>query len=132
MFKAIICGARDYSRELVVNSFLDGLYAKYGDELYIIEGGAKGADTIARDWVKQKFGSQYHKHHWRVDAKWQELGAYAGPDRNKTMLEEGEPNIVFGFKDDFNHKMDKGGTENMLKISAKAGIPTYLVQKIEG
>lgn len=131
MFKVIISGSRDYSRSIVVNAFLDGLYEKYGDELYIIEGGARGADKLARDWVREKFGDQYHKHHWRVDADWQKLGAYAGHARNKTMLEEGEPNIVFGFKDDFNHKMDKGGTENMLKIAAEAGVPTFLVQKIE-
>ena len=129
MFKVLVCGSRDYDREMMVNAWLDGLYATYGEELYIIAGGAKGADQLAEDWVKEKWPKRSFDHYWRVDAEWSKLGAYAGPARNKVMLEEGKPDLVLAFKDDFNWKMDKGGTENMVKISQAAGVPTFVIQK---
>jgi hypothetical protein len=136
--RVIICGARDYKREVVIQTFLDGLYKEHGDKLYVIEGGAKGADRIADEWCQKNWTSD-HRNHWQCCAEWEvykEDGTkytdkQAGHIRNKKMLDEGKPDIVFAFKDDFNWKLDKGGTENMVKIAAKAGVPTYVVQKVE-
>lgn len=130
MFKVIVCGDREYSRQVMVDTWLDGLYATYGDELYIIEGGAKGADKCARNWCDKKWGVQSFRHHWRCDANWLKYPKWeAGHIRNQQMLDEGEPDLVLAFKDDFNWKMDKGGTENMVKISTEAGVNAFVIQK---
>lgn len=129
MFTVIVCGDRKYSRAMMVNAWLDGLYATYGDELKIIAGGAKGVDQLAEDWVKAKWHHQSPRHYWRVDADWAKLGAYAGHARNKVMLNEGQPDLVLAFKDDFNWNLDKGGTENMVKIAKEADVPTFVIQK---
>ena len=52
-------------------------------------------------------------------AEWNKFGRAAGPMRNKRMLIDGKPDMVFAFHDDIENSK---GTANMIKITREAGI----------
>lgn len=110
--KAIVCGGRDYSDSNYLEQVLD-LCVKWWDLQLIITGGAKGADSLAHQWaLKRKLATEIHH------ADWSSYGKAAGMIRNKAMLAQ-EPNVVIAF--------DGGsGTENMITIARKAGIPVFI------
>lgn len=92
----------------------------------LIEGEAKGADSIARDCAKYlgmivlPFPAQWKKYGGRG------RGNPAGPIRNQQMLDEGKPNLVVAF----HNNIDKSkGTKDMLNRTKKAGIPCYLISE---
>jgi len=107
---------------IVIRDFMD----KHGDDLTIIEGCAKGADSMAEGFARQFSVPVLH-----FPAKWndypKELKWRAGHDRNARMLEEGQPDMVVAFKDGLLPSLAKGGTENMVRISREAGIPVMVV-----
>ena len=80
----------------------------------IIEGEAKGADTIA--WVVADILGLAVE---RYPADWGSYGKAAGPRRNKQMLIEGKPDFVVWF-----HKniTSSKGTANMISQAEAAGI----------
>lgn len=75
----IVCGGRDYGDRERVYSNLDRVNEKCQIHL-IIEGGANGADTLARDWALNR-GIQVATFH----ANWNRFKGYAGPLRNQAM-----------------------------------------------
>ena len=81
---------------------------------HIIEGEARGADTLARLWAQAR---------GRVvcafPADWSR-GKSAGYVRNKQMLEEGKPDAVVAFP-------GGRGTDVMLALAKDAGVPTVQV-----
>jgi hypothetical protein len=86
----------------------------------IIEGGAKGADSIARDWAMSR-----QRPLLIFPAHWDRYGRAAGPMRNKQMLEKGKPDIVLAYHNDLEHSK---GTRNMVDQASKAGLEV-IVQK---
>ena len=58
----------------------------------IIEGYAKGADTLAGEWALAR-----NIHLLTYPANWRKDGKAAGPIRNVRMLEEGHPDLVLAF-----------------------------------
>lgn len=122
----LICGSRDWTRSAVIETYLNGLKVELGPELVIIEGDAPGADKIAGDWAKRNL---LEKNHLCFPADWKKHGRAAGAIRNKQMLDEGKPDVVVAFKDEFDFFLQKGGTENMIEQANNAGIPCYVMQK---
>lgn len=88
--KFIVCGGRDYSDKARVHQVLDGVHKKCTIHA-IIEGGATGADRLAREWALEK-GIQVFTAH----ANWKLYGNGAGPKRNAAMLAL-EPDGVIAF-----------------------------------
>ena len=111
--KVLICGARDFNDITLIDSFVRSL----PKDTTIIEGEAKGADSIARDCAI-KYGLQVEKY----PADWS-MGKVGGVLRNKKMLLEGKPDYIVGYSKDI--KTSKG-TKNMLTQGIKAGVPTFL------
>jgi hypothetical protein len=105
----LVCGGRDYSDKARVFAVLDKLHAEAGIDL-IIEGGAKGADQLAAIW-SDKPGVDLE----RYEADWENQGAFAGPARNKRMLEIGKPDVVIAFP-------GGRGTADMVRKARKAGV----------
>lgn len=122
--RVLICGDRNYNQKAPIKTYLDGLYAQFGKDLVIIEGGAKGADKIAAEWCGDK-----DVEHLQFPADWDAHGKSAGSIRNKQMLKEGKPDLVIAFKDRFDWFFGTGGTENMIEIATKAGVPAYVMSK---
>lgn len=111
--RVLVCGARDYDNADLINQQLKILLEAYGPFI-LIEGEAKGADTIARRWGD--------RHLPRMNiipfpAQWSRYGRGAGPIRNLQMLEQGKPDLVLAFGG------KKGtGTNHMVRIAKKAGV----------
>ena len=109
--RVLVCGGRDYTDYRRVQDVL-----KNWNITCIIQGEARGADTLAR---------QYAERH-RVDvlsfpALWDKHGKAAGPIRNAQMLAEGKPDFVVAFP-------GGRGTQNMINQAMKAGIEVKVVE----
>ena len=90
----------------------------------LIEGEAKGVDSIARDfWINQK--RRYLEPYW---ADWAEHGNAAGVIRNQRMLDEGKPDLVICF---FTNWATSRGTRDMWNRAKKAGVRVVAYQ-LEG
>lgn len=88
---------------------------KYG-ELTVIQGGAKGGDTIGHDFaVVNWLGMEEYR------AEWDKHGKKAGILRNLRMRDEGKPDLVIAFP-------GGTGTAHMIKIAREAGIPVEEVK----
>jgi hypothetical protein len=89
--RLIVCGGRNYANTSRVYRYLDGLIERYRIEM-VAQGGAPGADTIARDWCEDR----------QVDyatylARWDADGRSAGPRRNQRMFDNFKPDLVVAF-----------------------------------
>lgn len=124
--RVLICGSRNWKHKGPIKTYLDGLHKAFGDALVIIEGGADGADRIAGEWAIDN-----EVEHLIYEADWETHGKSAGPVRNEKMLKEGKPDLVLGFKSGFDWFFQRGGTEHMINIAGKAGVPTYVISKNE-
>ena len=104
----LVCGGRSYADAEKVNSVL-AAFDPAPD--VIMQGGASGADYLARRWARHNsvFVMNY-------PADWNRLGLQAGPRRNQQMLDEGKPDIVIVFA-------GGKGTADMTQRAKRAGIP---------
>lgn len=107
--RVIVCGGRDYQDGARLSAVLRKLHSEAGIDL-LIEGGAKGADFLAHVWATMEgIDTQ------RYEADWEAFGSFAGPKRNKAMLDEGKPDLVIAFP-------GGAGTRNMIRQARKAGV----------
>lgn len=110
--RVLVCGGRNYRDIERVKAVLDKLHGEAGIDV-LIEGGAPGADRLASEWARS----------WavpteRYEADWEAHGNFAGPMRNRRMLEEGKPDIVIAFP-------GGRGTADMCRKARKAGVEVY-------
>lgn len=108
--RVLVCGGRDYGDRAAVARELDD-YLHRVSHLVIIQGGASGADQLARDWCVQRFVSYQH-----FPADWRRHGKAAGPIRNAQMLADGRPDVVLAFP-------GGRGTADMIRQARAAGVP---------
>jgi hypothetical protein len=113
--RILVCGSRDFTKKY----FLRNVLYDYidNDDLVIIEGGARGADQLAREWA--------HDNSVEVEtyeAEWETYGKRAGFLRNKEMLEHGKPDLVLAFYTDSDNPSK--GTKMMTDLARKAGVET--------
>ena len=108
--RVLVCGGRHYSGRQRVFAALDELHDDKGVCL-IIEGGATGADFLAREWAMAR-GVPFKTY----DAEWTTYGKPAGPIRNAKMLADGKPDMVLAFP-------GNRGTADMIAQATRAGVP---------
>lgn len=110
--RLLACGGRDYrgaaARQHVFET-LAAIDAKVGIDV-LIEGGAQGADRLARVWAEL-----HGKPVMEFPANWSYHGKAAGPMRNAAMLKFGLPDIVVAFP-------GGAGTANMVAQARDAGV----------
>lgn len=109
MTRVLVCGGRNYNDHARVAAVLDKLHAEVGISL-IIQGGARGADELAFGWARANGVEEI-----QFDADWENQGSFAGPARNKRMLDEGRPDLVIAFP-------GGKGTADMVRKARKAGV----------
>lgn len=107
--RVLVCGGRNYNDADKVAAVLNKLHAEARIDV-IIEGGARGADRLARQWAISR-----HVRLETFEADWENQGSFAGPARNHRMLLEGNPDVVIAFA-------GGKGTADMTKKAFKAGI----------
>lgn len=111
--RVLVCGGRDYADKRHVYHVLDRIEVEHGVDC-IIQGGARGADDLARGWA---YDDTHHPtvacQSYRAD--WKALGRAAGPIRNQQMLERGAPDLVVAFP-------GGRGTQDMCSRAERAGV----------
>lgn len=107
--RALVCGGRNYQDRERVYAVLDKLHADAGIDA-IIQGGARGADSLASDWA-----DTHAVRNQQFDADWENQGSFAGPARNQRMLDEGNPDVVIAFP-------GGRGTANMVEKAKRRGV----------
>jgi hypothetical protein len=113
--RILVCGGRDYDNQKLVDVILDTHLERWGG-IHIIEGGATGADTLARNWaIKNKVP------YTTFPADWRKLGKAAGPIRNQQMLDEGKPDMYIAFP-------GGSGTADMIKKAQNYGISGHIMK----
>ena len=119
--RVLVCGGRYYDDA----KFLHKILSEWPTEIAcIIEGGATGADYLARMFGQSK-GIPVESYPV-TKAEWDTYGRAAGPMRNARMLKEGRPDIVIAFP-------GERGTRDMMKQARLARVLTYDMSKpIEG
>lgn len=118
--RILVCGGRDFSDRSLVFHILD-LEALEHDIHAVIQGGASGADKLAREWCYQRQSIRM----WNFPADWKKHGKAAGPIRNQQMLDEGKPTKVFAFP-------GGRGTADMIRRAKAAGVPVYMIMPTKG
>lgn len=113
--RVLVTGDRDWKDRLLIKQHL----TKLPPNTVIIEGGARGADSLANS-VAKELGFDRTTYH----ANWTRHHKAGGPIRNKRMLTESNPDRVLAFHDNIEKSK---GTKDMIKISKKAGKPVKLV-----
>lgn len=108
--RVLVCGGRKYNDYQAVDVALKSLPFEIS---IIIEGGARGADSLARAWaVKNKI------HYAEVPALWSVYDKAAGFLRNEAMTLLNPEYCV---------ALPGGaGTANMVSLCEKIGIPVWL------
>lgn len=111
--KVIVAGDRNFRSPAQVFRKLDELHKEY-NFTRLMQGGAAGVDSFARDWAIAR-----RIQHYVCKADWNRYGNSAGPIRNRRMLQWG-PDLVVAFP-------GGTGTANMVKIAVTAGIKVIKV-----
>jgi hypothetical protein len=107
--RLLVCGGRNYDDHEAVDRELSALAETYG-WLTIINGGANGADKLAREWAEKHYHGVVTFH-----AEWGRLGSVAGPIRNERMIILGKPDMVLAFP-------GGKGTADMVRRAKSHGI----------
>lgn len=107
----IVTGSRDWDDWDFIETKLEEL-----DPYEVVEGGASGADEIAREWANRKGIDSY-----TFNADWRRHGKAAGPIRNRYMLETYKNDIrgveVVAFR-----KNNSRGTTSCVEIAKMLGM----------
>ena len=103
----IVTGGRSYANVEKLNTVFDELHSKEPISL-LIEGGAQGADRLARNWAVNNNVS-----YLTVHARWNQFGKSAGFIRNQAMIEM-RHDIVIAFP-------GGKGTAGMVKLARNKG-----------
>ena len=114
--RILVCGGRKYFDYMHVDHILDcGKARWFAESFCIIQGGAPGADALAKMWAKKNGVCCIN-----IDANWDAYGNAAGAIRNTWMLDFGLPDLVIAFR-------GGPGTANMIEQATKAGIDIWRV-----
>lgn len=121
--RLLICGSRNWSDlDLMVRAIQ--MYTKgVSEPIQLMHGGARGADRLT-DQAAERLNLASPEVYF---ADWDTYGRQAGFVRNQRMLEN-RPDAVLAFKDNFQHSLRSGGTEDMVARAIGARIETMLFQ----
>lgn len=109
--RVLVCGSRHFNDYKLLEKVLDDYPI-----VTIIEGEARGADTLAR-----VYGEARGRDVLAVPANWDKYGKRAGPIRNGEMLKL-LPDLVIAFRGP-----NSRGTQNMIDQARKAGVEVVVV-----
>lgn len=115
--KILVTGSRDWTDRKTLQ---DALREYNAADNILIEGGAKGADRIAREFAEDCVWSIM-----TVLAQWEKYGKSAGPTRNREMLDM-QPDIVLAFP-----TKDSKGTIDCINQAIWRQIPVEIYYEVK-
>jgi len=113
--RVLVCGGRAFNDRDVIFSELDKHSSEWGPFEFVIQGGADGADKLARQWAEAR-GIEVRT----FPADWKKHGPSAGPIRNQQMIDEGKPDLVIAFPGGV-------GTRDMMSKATKAKLQSIWI-----
>lgn len=124
MIRVIVAGSRTITNGKYVTTTLNNIFKNHQVECVIV-GMAKGVDTIAYWWAKNR-GIKVIE----CPADWDTHGKKAGHIRNSEMANNYCANYLIAFND---YRTSKGtsGTNNMLKAAKKRGLKIMEIKYVE-
>lgn len=119
MHVVLIAGDRNWADEAPIRTLLVELKAEHGLDLLVVCGGARGVDTIAAT-ISTELGIDLVV----VPANWVGRPKYAGPYRNKLMLDLMPVDEVVAV-----HRWlpKSKGTKDLVQRAEKRGIPVRVI-----
>jgi len=113
--RVLVCGSRGFDDYKCVYRYLATLSVGHeGEEIVIIHGAARGADTLA-GMVGSRLGYVVEPY----PANWAQHGKSAGIKRNQQMLDEGHPEVCIAF---YRGVYPTPGTADMIERARKANL----------
>ena len=116
--RVLVCGDRNWTARARLENILQDMKDR-GVLTSVIEGEARGADSMARDWALRAGVPVF-----RYPASWNDYGRAAGPIRNSQMLIEGKPEFVVAFHNDLENSK---GTRDMVRKAQAKKVPVRLI-----
>ena len=113
----LICGSRNWTNKDLIKQEILGLEGV----TKIIHGACRGADYLAGE-VATELGLVVVEY----PADWNSYGLSAGPRRNQQMLDEGKPDLVLAFTNDF---ANSKGTKDMVNRAKKQGVTVKIIKE---
>lgn len=115
MFRVIIAGGRDFANYALLTVTMDKLLSKTEDEIIIICGGARGADSLGADYATDRgYAVRYYI------AQWDQYGKSAGYRRNEQMAQNADALVAF-----WDGK--SRGTKHMIDLARKYGLKIRVI-----
>jgi hypothetical protein len=111
-----IVGSRDFTDYELFKTKVNYLLKNLENEIIIVSGGAKGADSLARQYAQEK---NYKLIEFIPD--WDTHGKSAGFLRNKEIINQADMCIAFSIN-------DSAGTASSIKLAEKKKIPLRIVK----
>lgn len=107
MFRVIVAGGRDFSNYTMLKEAMEALLINIKDNIQIVCGMARGADTLGERYAKEKgYDIAY------FPADWMKYGKSAGYIRNEQMAQNADALVAFW---DGKSK----GTNHMINLAKK-------------
>lgn len=116
MFRVIIAGGRDFNDYDRLEKTMDRLLSRITDEIVIVCGMARGADTLGEQYGKQR---GYRIKYFPAD--WETFGRTAGYIRNQKMAENADALVAF-----WDGK--SRGTANMIDIAQRFDLRVRVIR----
>lgn len=115
--KILVCGGRDFNDYKLMDKVLCLIWLPH---YVLIHGCAKGADTLAEEWMKRQYPVFWTDVVMRFPPDWKRWGLQAGPIRNQQMIDEGKPDFGVAFRG------GKGTADMVLRLKI-ARVPCLMV-----
>ncbi|SIO15935.1 Protein of unknown function [Singulisphaera sp. GP187] len=121
-FRVLVTGDREWACLGIAEAIVTRLTARYGPELVIVHGGAKGVDLsfelAARE---QELATEVH------EPDWEKHGRKAGPIRSQEMVDLGAELAIAVHRD----LAGSRETKDRVRRCLEAGIPVWLIDSEE-
>lgn len=110
MFRVIIAGSRVFDNYTYLKDSMDYLLQNINDEIIVVCGKARGADTLGEQYAKERgYAVRY------FPADWDRYGKSAGYIRNEEMAKNADALVAF-----WDGK--SRGTKSMIKLAHQYGL----------
>lgn len=110
MFRVIIAGGRDFDYYQLLKATMDKLLCNITDEITVVCGQAKGADTLGEQYAMEKgYTIDYYPAQWKL------YGKRAGYLRNEQMAQNADALAAFW-------NGESRGTKNMIELAKRYGL----------
>lgn len=108
--RVLVCGGRNFTDAGLLERTLNRIHSETPIQV-LIEGGARGADSLAKAWAESKLTIDVIE----CPAQWSRDGKAAGLIRNLYMRDVYKPDLVVAFT-------GGTGTAHMVRVSRERGI----------